>query len=49
MQAEEFIEEHALVREENSRFCIIDDVLYSITKLKYDQAQCPRFLLPAQF
>ena len=48
-QIAEFQEEREAAREEDSRFTLIDNILYSISRPKHDLPQYPRLILPIQF
>ena len=48
-QIAEFSEERVSAREEDSRYCMIDNILYSIARPKYNAPNYPRLVLPSMF
>ena len=48
-QITEFPEERDLSQDPDSRFCMIDNLTYSIAQPKHDAPQYPRLLLPSPF
>ncbi len=48
-QIEEFNAERDLAREEDSRYCLIDNILYSISRPQFNVPSYPRLVLPSMF
>ena len=48
-QIAKFPDERDETREEDSRLCLIENIMYSIARLKHDLLQYPELMLPSQF
>ena len=48
-QKQEFSEERNVCQDEDSRFCMIDGLVYSIARPRFNLPQYPRLLLPLRY